>query len=65
MAGKVPDELAANCPADTFELKTHELSEKYNVAQSTVKDWQLDCKRWLTGQTWDGLPQAHSFQRSE
>jgi hypothetical protein len=47
LAGKVPDELAEQFAADTFELKTHELCEKYDIAQSTAKDWRLDCKRRL------------------
>jgi hypothetical protein len=50
LAGRVPDELAAQFAADTFELKTHELGEKYEIALSTAKDWRLDCKRRL------GLP---------
>jgi hypothetical protein len=49
VAGRVPDELAEQFAADTLELKTHELSEKYNIAQSAVKDWRLDCKRRLAG----------------
>jgi hypothetical protein len=48
LAGRVPTELAEQFAADTFELKTHELSDKYDIAISTVKDWRLDCKMRLS-----------------
>jgi hypothetical protein len=55
VAGKVPDELAKQFAADTFELKAHELAEKYNIAISTVKDWRLDCRRRLGLETGYGI----------
>jgi hypothetical protein len=47
MAGKVPDEKAQEFAADTFTLTTHELAGKYDIAESTVRDWHLHCKRKL------------------
>lgn len=47
MAGRLPDNLASQFAADTFTLTTHELAGKYDIAESTVRDWRLHCKRKL------------------
>ena len=47
MAGRVPDDRAGEFAQDTFVLNTHGLSQKYDIAESTARDWRLDCKRRL------------------
>ena len=47
MAGRPPDDLANQFAADTFTLTTHQLAVKYSIAESTVRDWRLHCRRKL------------------
>jgi hypothetical protein len=47
LAGGLPGELARQFAADTFTLTTHELTGKYGIAESTLRDWRLFCKRNL------------------
>jgi hypothetical protein len=47
LAGRPPDDLAEQFATDTFTLTTHELTHEYQIAESTVRDWRLFCKRTL------------------
>jgi hypothetical protein len=47
LAGRPPDDLAQQFAKDTLTLTTHELAGKYQIAESTVRDWRLFCKRSL------------------
>ncbi len=47
MTGRPPDDLAEQFAQNTFILTTHELAGKYQIAESTVRDWRLFCKRRL------------------
>jgi hypothetical protein len=47
LPGKPPDDLTWQFAQDTFTLTTAELAQKYNVAERTICDWRLHCKRVL------------------
>ncbi len=38
MAGRPPDDLAQQFATDTLPLTTHELTDKYEIAESTVRE---------------------------
>jgi len=63
LAGRPPDELARQFAADTFSLTTHELAGKYGIAESTVRDWRLFCKRYLELEVGYGAPARPSSTR--
>ena len=50
MPGRPPDDLTWQFAQDTFTLTTAELAQKYNVAERTICDWRLHCKRQLNMQ---------------
>jgi hypothetical protein len=56
MAGKPPEDLAKQFASDTLTLSTHELAQKYQIAESTVRDWRLFCKRSLELEVGYGKP---------
>ncbi|MGB6928993.1 MAG: hypothetical protein WBH05_07205, partial [Syntrophobacteria bacterium] len=47
MPGRPPDDLVWEFAQDTFTLTTDGLARKYNIAERTVRDWRLHCKRQL------------------
>ena len=48
MPGRPPDDLVWEFAQDTFTLTTDGLARKYNIAERTVRDWRLHCKRQLS-----------------
>jgi hypothetical protein len=47
LAGRPPDDLAQQFAKYTLALTTHDLAGKHEIAESTVRDWRLFCKRNL------------------
>ena len=65
MAGRPPDDLAQQFAADTLTLTTHELAGKYEIAESTFRDWRLFCKRSLDLEVDYGKPTMHFLDKKE
>jgi len=65
MAGRPPDDLAQQFAQDTLTLTTHELAHEYGIAESTVRDWRLFCKRSLDLEVGYGRPQMHFLDKKE
>lgn len=56
MAGKPKKKIAPRFAKDTLTLSTVELAKKYGIAESTVSDWRLYCKRHLDLEVGYGQP---------
>jgi len=65
LAGRPPDDLAKQFAQDTLTLTTHELARKYEIAESTVRDWRLFCKRSLDLEVGYGVPKMHFLDKKE
>jgi predicted phosphodiesterase len=56
MAGRPPEDRAKEFAKDTLTMTTYELSQKYGIAESTVRDWRLYCKRQMDLEVGYGKP---------
>ena len=65
MAGRPPNDLAPQFAQDTLTLTTHELAGKYEIAESTVRDWRLFCKRCLDLEVGYGRPRMRFLDKKE
>jgi hypothetical protein len=65
LAGKPKKKIAPKFAADTLTMTTAELAKKYNIAESTVSDWRLYCKRHLDLDTGYGKPKFRFLDKKE
>jgi hypothetical protein len=65
LAGRPKDDIVPQFVEDTMTMTTAELSGKYKIAESTVRDWRLFCKRSLDLEVGYGVPKMHFLDKKE